>query len=268
MSWSNHLRSGLRLSVNECGHGKPLVFQHGLCGDAAQPAQVFPEDIGWRCLTLECRGHGRSEAGPADGFSIATFSDDLADFIESREIDRPTVGGISMGAAIAMRLAVTRPDLVGAIVLARPAWLSDANPPNMAPNALVGELLRDLPVNEALDRFEESATAKDLRTSGPGNLASLRGFFARNPVETTAELLCRISADGPGVTEQEIRALSVPTLVIGNDNDRVHPLAFTETLADWIPNARLAHITPKATDADQYCNEFRAALATFLKELE
>lgn len=267
MSWSTHQRSGLRLSVHECGRGRPFVFQHGLCGDAAQPAQVFPDDIGWSCLTLECRGHGRSEPGPPHEFSIATFTDDLADLIESRDIDHPVVGGISMGAAIALRLAVTRPDLVGAIVLARPAWLTEANPPNMAPNALVGQLLRDLPANEALDRFEASATADDLRRSGPGNLASLRGFFARHPLPTTAELLCRISADGPGVAEQDIRAISVPVLVIGHEDDRVHPLGFAETLAHWIPQARLARITPKATDADRYCNEFSAALTTFLKEL-
>ena len=60
-----HHHAGLRFTVSETGAGRPMLFQHGLCGDAAQPADVFPPASGWRCLTLECRGHGHSEA--ADG---------------------------------------------------------------------------------------------------------------------------------------------------------------------------------------------------------
>jgi pimeloyl-ACP methyl ester carboxylesterase len=89
-----------------------MVFQHGLCGDAAQPVQVFPDDIGWRCLTLECRGHGRSDTGPVGNLSIATFADDVADLIETRTLNKPVLGGISMGSAISLRLAVTRPHLM------------------------------------------------------------------------------------------------------------------------------------------------------------
>lgn len=75
----------------------PFVFQHGLCGDADQVIQVFPEDTGFRCLTVECRGHGQSETGPLDDLSIPTFTDDVAGYI--RHLGRPVVGGISMGAA-------------------------------------------------------------------------------------------------------------------------------------------------------------------------
>lgn len=266
MNWSSYARSGLTLSVAETGSGRPLVFQHGLCGDAAQPAQVFPEGLGWCCLTLECRGHGRSEAGSPDDFALDIFADDLADAIERQGLEKPIVGGISMGAAIALRLAVTRPELVSALVLARPAWLVSPGPENMQPNALVGQLLReDLP-RVARARFEASVTAAQLSIEGPDNLASLRSFFTREPLQITAELLCRISADGPGVSEAQIRSLTVPTLVIGHDLDAVHPLAFARTLCAWIPNARLVQITPKALDPEAYQNDFRTALAAFLKE--
>ncbi len=267
MNWSSCLRSGLTLSVAESGDGKPMIFQHGLCGDATQPAQVFPEGIGWRCLTLECRGHGHSEAGVPSDFSIATFNDDLTDFIQQRELERPVVGGISMGAALSLRLAVKRPDLVSALVLARPAWLEAPNPPNLRPNALVGRLLRDYSASEARARFEASETAKQLSLAAPDNLASLRGFFSRQPFSITAELLCRISEDGPGVSQAELGKINLPTLVIGHEQDAVHPMSYARTLAQWIPKAHLVQITPKALDLEAYHNDFRTALKSFLSSL-
>jgi len=258
-------RDGITLSLHQTGSGRAMVFQHGLCGDANQPAQVFPPDTGYRCVTLECRGHGASQAGPVDRLSIATFADDIAQMMVADSLGPAVVGGISMGAAIALRLAITRPELVSALVLARPAWVADAAPSNMAPNALVGDLLRDHAAEKARILFEETATAAQLARIAPDNLASLRGFFSRHPVAVTAQLLCRISADGPGVTEAEIAGITVPTLVIGHAQDFVHPLDHARRLARLIPNARLAEITPKAKDPAAYQRDFRAALATFLK---
>ena len=50
-----------------------------------------------------------------------------------------------MGAAIALRLAVKQPELVRALVLARPAWVTEPAPPNMQAYAEVGELLSRFP---------------------------------------------------------------------------------------------------------------------------
>lgn len=258
---------GLTLSLHETGSGRPMVFQHGLCGDANQPAQVFPPDVGDRCLTLECRGHGASASGPVDLLRIATFADDIAGMITAKGLGPCVIGGISMGAAIALRLAVTRPDLVLALVLARPAWITDAAPANMAPNALVGELLRYHPADKARALFEATSTAAQLARVAPDNLASLRGFFSRQPTAMTAELLCRISADGPGVSQGDLARITVPTLIIGTAQDFVHPLDHARTLARLIPQAQLAEITPKGADPAAYQADFRSALATFLKGL-
>jgi pimeloyl-ACP methyl ester carboxylesterase len=258
-------RDGVRLHVEDTGGaGLPVVFQHGLCGDAAQTAEVFPP--GFRRLTLECRGHGRSEAGPFERFAVAAFASDVAAILE--EFDEPVVvGGISMGAAIALRLAVRRPERVRALILARPAWVTENAPPNMAPNAEVGRLLATSTPETARAAFLAGATAARLAAAAPDNLATLTGMFAREPVEVTAALLQRISIDGPGVSEQEARALNVPTLVIATRQDSIHPLAHAETLAAMIPAARLAVIASKSTDRAAYVREFRAALAAFLMDL-
>ena len=39
----------------------------------------------------------------------------------------------------------------------------------------------------------------------------------------TSALLTRISADGPGVTEAQVRAIKAPTLIIATAQDHVHP---------------------------------------------
>lgn len=259
-------REGLKLAVSNRGSGTPMVFQHGLCGDAGQTADVFPLDLPARCLTLECRGHGASEAGDATRFSIATFAEDIAAWIESLHLGPVVLGGISMGAAISLRLAVTRPELVRALVLARPAWIAEAAPPNMAPNIVVGDLLARHSPEEARAEFDALELAHDLALHAPDNLASLRGFFTRKPQGVTSALLTRISADGPGVSHEQIAALRLPTLVIGTDVDAIHPIGHAQALAAMIHGARLLRITPKALDKARYAQDFRAALAQFLSE--
>lgn len=256
-----------RLNLVEVGEGPDFAFQHGLCGDAAQPAEVFPDDMPFRCVTLECRGHGRSDAGDSAEFSIATFANDVAAMIEGRGSAPVVLGGISMGAAIALRLAVKQPQLVRGLVLARPAWVTEAAPPNMKTYAEVGELLSRFPPDEARARFDRSETARWLETEGPDNLVSLRNFFTREPVATTSALLTRIAADGPGITSGEVEALRVPVLVIGQARDPLHPLAYAEGLAAMIPGARFEKVTPKVESRERYVADFRAALRRFLTEL-
>jgi pimeloyl-ACP methyl ester carboxylesterase len=255
----------LQLVLSDRGAGKPVLFQHGLCGDARQPADVFPLHA-FRCLTVECRGHGGSEAGDLATFGIVTFADEIAAVLDGLAIGPVPIGGISMGAAIALRLAVVRPDLVSALILARPAWVTEPAPANMRPNAEVGNLLAHYDPVTARAGFDASPTAADLATSAPDNLASLRSFFTREPHDVTAALLTRISQDGPGVTRAQAAAIRVPTLVIGHDRDTIHPLATAQELVALMPTARLSVVAPKADDLDRYRTEFRASLNAFLQE--
>lgn len=262
------VRDGLRFTwCDSGGPGLPVIFQHGLCGDARQTAEAFPDDPRFRLITLECRGHGTSDAGPVSAFSIATFADDVAALIEHLHLAPVVVGGISMGAAIAVRLAVRRPDLVRALILARPAWVTAAAPDNMRPNAEVGELLARLPPAEAKAAFFAGETSRRLAVQAPDNLASLMGFFDRAPVDVTAALLTAISADGPGVAVADLAGLPLPTLVLGHARDAVHPLNYATTLANLIPHSTSAVVTPKATDKAAYLADFHRALCSFLEVL-
>ena len=257
-------RDGIRLAYRDVGTGTPVLFQHGLGGDQLQVSDVFPEGSAARRITLECRGQGRSQYGPLSMLSLATFTDDLASLYHHLNLVSPIVGGISMGAAIAMRSAVLWPRRFRGLVLARPAWISQSGPSNMSSYAIAGDLLLRYPVDEARDRFLSSPTASLLQNQAPDNLASLLGFFSRPQPRDFGALLKAIADDGPGVSDEQIGRIDVPTLVVGHRQDLAHPLAYAERLASLIPCAKLRVITPKAADREAYRREFRDSLSDFL----
>jgi pimeloyl-ACP methyl ester carboxylesterase len=258
-------RNNLRLAIHGGGSvGPTLIFQHGLCGDARQVAEAMAGLAPQRWTCIECPGHGASDMDPQP--SIFSFADDVAALIENLP-GQVVLGGISMGAAIATRLAVTRPDLVRALVLVRPAWVTDAAPANMAPNAEVGALLARLPADQARDTFRASATARQLAQAAPDNLASLMGFFDRSSRADTSRLLMALSNDGPAVTPADLRALGLPALICATSEDAIHPAAHAEALARLIRNSRLIHLPPKGRDKPAHLAALAAAMRQFLKEI-
>lgn len=264
MSWFTLQRNEALLRGWDSGEGLPVIFQHGLGGDEAQVSEVFPDGPDMRRLTLECRGQGKSSIGNVNELTIANFADDVLAFADSRGIDRFIVGGISMGAAIALRIAVKNPMRVKALILARPAWLWGATPVNMHAFAEIANYLRQPDQQQARNDFENSATAQSLAIEAPDNLVSLWKFFAVKNREETGSLLASIAADGPGVSQADVGAVAVPTLIIGHKIDAVHPIELARTLASMIVGSKFVEITPKATDKPRHVAEFRSHLAQFI----
>jgi pimeloyl-ACP methyl ester carboxylesterase len=198
---------------------------------------------------------------------LANFADDLSAFLEARMTAPVPVGGISMGAALALRLAIARPDLVTGLILVRPAWVCDPAPPNLAPYVLCGELLARHSAERARTAFDASPIARRFAEEAPDNVASFHAILAREPRAVTSALLSRIATDGPGVAETDLVRLHLPTVVIGQEHDLAHPIGMAEQLVALIPGARLVRVTPKGQDRAQHSKEVRLALANFLSEL-
>ncbi|HYM13976.1 MAG TPA: alpha/beta hydrolase [Dehalococcoidia bacterium] len=111
-------RDGVKLYYEESGAGDPpIVFVHGWCCDRTYHApQVAHFSRNHRCVTLDLRGHGRSDA-PAGGYTVPAFADDVAWLCDQIGLRKPLIVGHSMGGAIALSLAASHPDLPSAIVL-------------------------------------------------------------------------------------------------------------------------------------------------------
>jgi pimeloyl-ACP methyl ester carboxylesterase len=258
------LRDDAALQVFDNGVGLPVVFQHGLGGGEAQVAQAFPAHAGFRRVTLECRGHGTSDLGSSRPFSLSMFADDVVAAADQAGLERFVAGGISMGAAIAMHLACRRPDRVAGLMLVRPAWIFDSAPVNLRPIIEVAGLILGHGPDRARAIFTQSKTAARLQREAPDNLASLFGYFNRPDAAPFAQVLADIAGDGPGVSESDAAALGIPTLVIGNTLDAVHPLPAAHTLADVIPGAIFAEIPSKALDSVRHFAELQAQITAFL----
>jgi pimeloyl-ACP methyl ester carboxylesterase len=254
---------GCLLAYEDVGQGMPVLWQHGLGADRTQPAEVFPAIAGIRRLTLECRGHGDSELGDPSRLSIATFAADAIALLDHLNVHQAIVGGISLGAALSMRLAAQSSERVAGLILARPAWVVGPSA-TMAPYLEIAALLREFGAREGALRFESSACLAAVAAVSPDNAASLKSFFSQpNPANTIA-LLSTIPSDSPGIDAETIAGIRVPTLIIGTHQDFVHPLAYAERLQQILPHATLRVITSKSVSKEKYKLDFREALGRFL----
>lgn len=257
------LRDGATLHITDTGEGLAVVFQHGLGSGEAQVAQTFP--AGFRRITLECRGHGGSGLGKRRPFSFEIFADDVLAAADRAGLDRFVAGGVSMGAAIALRLACRHPRRVAALVLVRPAWTFSPAPQNMQPITEAAELILEHGADKGRTIFARSDTATRLYREAPDNLSSLLGYFDRPDAKGFAQVLADIASDGPGVCDRDVAALDIPALVVGNAMDAVHPLSSAYTLAAAMPHAVFAEITPKARNSARHFIELHEQISSFLQ---
>lgn len=259
-------RDGCHLAYVNEGKGLPVLWQHGLGADRNQPAEVFPAMEGVRRITLECRGHGASQLGDGQGITIAQFADDAMGLLDHLRVERAVVGGISLGAAIALRLAALYPERTTGLILARPAWVDEQGPQTLRIYREVAELLAEYGPEEGVKRLEASPRLREIESVSPDNADSMRGFFKRDPVSMVA-LLSRIPAQGPGISRAEIECLDLPTLVVANGQDFVHSVETARTLHNLIPGSQFRLITSKTVSRQQYVGEFKQALQEFLEPM-
>src|ERR1700693_1444487 len=122
----------------------PFVFQHGLGADISQPMSFFAEDRPFRLISMDCRGHGRTvPLGNRHFLSFNSFSDDIINLLDHLNLPKVVMGGISMGAGIALNFAVRYPDRTRALILSRVSWLTEPLPPNLAVFPQIAGLIRE-----------------------------------------------------------------------------------------------------------------------------
>src|SRR5436190_24094630 len=92
----------------------PLVaFQHGLGGEISQPQSILGSSTCLRTLSFDFRGHGQTmPLGPPERLTFSVFADDFKAILDVLRIDRLVIGGISMGAGVALNFALRYPDRV------------------------------------------------------------------------------------------------------------------------------------------------------------
>jgi len=250
------------------GEGLPFFFQHGLGGDVTQPFGLFRPPAGIRLLAFDARAHGQTHPiGDPAKIGFRTFAEDLRALMDHLNIERAVIGGISMGAGIALNFTLRFPERVRALILSRPAWLEAPHPWNVNLFSLVTRLIRDHGARRGQELFKQTADYKEMLQKWPDVANSTALQFEAPDVEETAFKLERIITDSPNADRKEWKSIRVPTLVLANRQDPIHPFEYGETLANAIPGAVLKEITSKSVSIDRHGADVQKAVAEFLQKL-
>ena len=191
-----------------------------------------------RTIIYDNRAHGRTTLGDPAHLNFRAMADDMAALLDHLAIDKAVIGGVSMGAGIALSCALRQPDRVLGLVLSRPAWLDTPHPPNLAFTSIAAGLIEQHGLPKAAPLFEQTDYYRQLLSISPGTADSLRSVLLEADADTLVAAYRNIPASTPVDSLDGLSSIGVPALVIGNDNDPIHPFAVAETLARALPNAR------------------------------
>jgi len=231
---------GIQTSYLEAGAGEPVVMLHG-SGPGVSAMANWQHNIGalsqrFRVLAPDIVGFGATERPDDIVYSLRTWTDHVWAFLDAHGIEKTAIVGNSLGGRIALQMATDRPDRITKMVLMGTPGVS------MTPtNGLA-----------ALRAYEPSHVAmRDL----------LRNYFAVDPAMITDELVAiryeASIADGAyqayramffdprhagselGITEDEVRAIATPALLVHGREDKVVPMQVSVTMLGLLPNADL-----------------------------
>ena len=247
------------------GEGTTVVFQHGLGGDVNQPCGLFTPPVGFRLLALDCRGHGQTRPlGDSSRLTIADYADDLLALLDCLDIDKVIVGGISMGAAVTLNFTLRYPERVLGLIQSRVAWLEGPNRDNAKLFSLIARLIREEGLQQGRQLFQDSDDYHRVLRESMDTAASLLAQFDHPRAEETVMKLERIPLDSPYRSEEELHSIRVPTLVLANRQDPVHPYQFGETVARAISAAEFRELTPKSTSVERHGADVQRYITEFL----
>jgi len=96
------------------GAGAPLLLLHGLFGSGDNWFSLAGRMNGLEVHLPDLRCHGKSPR--SDSFSVADLASDVAEYIQKNGLTGAIVAGHSLGAKVAMELALRHPDRVAGLV--------------------------------------------------------------------------------------------------------------------------------------------------------
>ena len=256
---------GLTFRYLDRGEGLPVVFQHGLGGDLRKMHDLFQIAEGYRLLSFDARYHGKTRPlGPPEKIGFDQSADDLLALLDHLGIEKAVIGGLSMGAGIALNFAVRYPQRTLGLILSRPAWLDEPFPENVRMFPEMAALIRELGVQAARETFQSTEAYANVLAESSDSASALLGMFDDPTCEETVEKFERIPRDCPSRDRSAWREIAVPTLVLANYQDPIHPYAMGPTLASVIPRSILRLLTPKCVNVEAHEWGFHGHIREYL----
>jgi 3-oxoadipate enol-lactonase len=258
----------LHYTVREARNGRPrhtVVLAHALGCDVMMWDRLANELAAeHRVICYDHRGHGSSAVGETP-CSLTDLADDAARVIEASAAGQPVVFvGLSMGGMVAQELALRRPGLVRALVLASTCGgYTDAQ-------RQVWDARISLIDTQGLEAIAEATMQRwftePYRQQQAASVARVRqrlltqdklGYLAASRAIRNLDTLARLPQ------------LQQPALVIAAEQDAGTPVAMHQALVNALPHARLL-VLPECAHLSvlEQPTAFSAAVQGFLAGLE
>jgi pimeloyl-ACP methyl ester carboxylesterase len=253
------------------GHGDPTVLLHGSLVDRRTWDSVRPAlSQSLRVLVYDRRGHGES-TGPLRHHPVQDDTADLASLLEALDLFPVHLIAHSYAGAVALRLAVDRPEMVRSVALHEPVYLGVLeDDPATAPEAerlwegmrAMQALARSGHPDEAVQAIMDGLSTDE---GGWGRLSTgVQRALMRNVERWVEEL------DDPEATRPDLPALGellIPVLLTTGERSPPFLHRITAALAVHLRNSTVRTLpgvghVPHLTDPDQ----FIATIHSFLVE--
>jgi pimeloyl-ACP methyl ester carboxylesterase len=244
----------IRVYYEVNGRGFPLLMITGMNEnlDCWDPRLIEALSSEFRLILFDNRGAGRTEVSDRE-YSMKMLADDAAGLLGALAIPKSHVLGISMGGMVAQELAINHPEKVSRLVLCSTA--SRWNPSEEASriesawdrNASLGELVeiylsfpfvRDYPID--VIRKDPSVThtwtAAFVRDN-PDFVNRYQKRFSEHAVSALGASR-QFAAVKRHNTEDMLRHIRAPTLVVHGRHDFALPPENGRILAEAVPNAK------------------------------
>jgi peroxiredoxin len=199
---------------------------------------------GFRCIAYDRRGFGQS-GQPAAGYNYDTFAADLQDLILQLDLRDATLLGFSMGGGEVARYLsrfgdsrVRRAALLGS---STPFRLKTADNPSGTEQHILDEKLAALTADrlEFLDAFFTNFYNADLNPDflGTDVIAFSKAIaWDASPLATQQCMVAFSTTD----FRDDLRAITVPTLIVHGDSDRIVPFEVSGKLShELVAGSRL-----------------------------
>jgi pimeloyl-ACP methyl ester carboxylesterase len=224
------------------GHGIPLVLIHGLADRDESWASMLKrlKRAGFHVYAPDLLGAGRSPRPANSDYSIATQEQFVADFIQSIGLQKPDVGGWSMGGWVVMKLAIDHPDMVNRVVVYDGAGLRH----QVGGGAAVFNVQTPEDVQKLADMLEPHAKP-------------MPEFVRRDALRTlqsnawiTSKAMQSMQG-GADLLDDKLGGLKNPVLFVWGGDDRLLPLSIGQEMHAKVPQSELdvvegcGHLAPK-----------------------
>jgi pimeloyl-ACP methyl ester carboxylesterase len=193
------------------GEGEPVLLIHGGLGHAdVWGFQIPALAEKHKVIVADSRGHGRSTRSD-EPYGYALMADDYLALLDHLKIDKTALVGWSDGAIIGLDIAIRHPERLSKLF---------AFGANYTPEGLKPSIADDPVFNAVIAR-----SGKDYARLSP-TPAEFDAFVAQ---------ISEMWATQPNYTQDQLRAITVPTVIFDGDHDEAIEPAHTEEMAKLIP---------------------------------